>query len=86
MSSMSTLGSNSWKWPLIIMVSGWCYATSEDGVHSHMDHDKKWPSTIIMTMFTTKVVNVDGADMRLLLSIIVSHSTCHCHLFWYVVA
>jgi hypothetical protein len=37
--------SNSWKWPLIIMLNGWCYATLEDGIHSHMDHNKKWPST-----------------------------------------
>jgi hypothetical protein len=68
------------------MVSGWCYATSKDGVHSHMDHNKKWPSTIMMNMFTTKVVNVNGADMCLQFSIMVLLLTCHCQRFWYVVA
>jgi hypothetical protein len=40
----------------------------------------------MMNMFTTKVVNVNGADMCLQFSIMVLLLTCHCQRFWYVVA
>jgi hypothetical protein len=43
-------------------------------VHSHMDHSWKWLSTIMVNRFTTKVVNVHGVDMCLLLST--------CWFFW----
>ncbi len=46
------------KWPLTIMINGWCHEMSTNEIHSHMDHSWKWPLNIIISRFITKVVNV----------------------------
>jgi hypothetical protein len=48
----------SWKWPLTIMINGWCHEMSTNEIHSQMDHSWKWPLNIIISRFITKVVNV----------------------------